>query len=263
MERRSFSMYERVTIRTIVANASRSVDYLLVNIYNDIFLYTNVAYINNELHFFYKNKEEFNKIDDREILKIKKDLISKTLLLMYLVENRYLYLVDNANVQNRDNDIKFVNESDKQYELLVDLPQDISNFLNTSKRVVIVAQDLITLVENNFKTFGEQQLDESKKQTENSRKAMWASIGTLFIAVITPFVVSLFTDEKEYQARVLESIHQTTEVLESSTENICTGMDSVRETGNALLDQNNEILDNLKSQEATIKKINRNIINKN
>lgn len=256
-------MYERVTIRTIVADASRSVDYLLVNIYNDIFLYTNVDYIDNELHFFYKNKEEFNKIDDREILKIKKDLISKTLLLMYLVENRYLYLVDNANVQNTDNDIKFVNESDKQYELLVDLPQDISDFLNTSKRVVIVAQDLITLVQNNFKTYGEQQLDESRKQTKNSRIAMWASISTLFIAVITPFVVSLFTGEKEYQENVLESIHQTTEVLENSTEDICTGIDSVKEVGNALFNKNNEILDNLKSQGTTIKNINRNIINKN
>ena len=88
MERRSFSEYEQRTIRLLVEKAGDSVDFLLVNVYNDLFFFTNVAYIENELHFFYKSKEFAADNNGKYSLSIKKDLIIKTLLLKYLVDNR-------------------------------------------------------------------------------------------------------------------------------------------------------------------------------
>ncbi len=261
MERRSFSKYEQETIKTIVENVKFSVDYLLVNIYNDIFYYTNVEYVDNELHFYYK-KEDFEKIDDKIILSIKKDVIVKTLLLMYLIDNRYIYLVDQANVQGQNNNIQLANKLDTQYELTVDLPKDIAEFLNNCKRVVIISQELITLVENNFKSFGEQQVDESKEQTKNSRCAMYASIGTLIIAIFTPFLVSVFSGENKYHEDILDSIQQTTFTLEKSTAEVNVKMDSLAEIGIGLQNQDIDILHSLRNQESTLKNIKRIITHK-
>ena len=152
MERRSFSEYEQRTIRLLVEKAGDSVDFLLVNVYNDLFLFTNVAYIENELHFYYKKKEFAIDNNGKYTLSVKKDLIVKTLLLKYLVDNRYIYLVDQANVQGHHNDIHFNNGKDAQYEVIVDLPQDIVEFLNNSKRIVIVSEELKALVHNDFVT---------------------------------------------------------------------------------------------------------------
>lgn len=166
MERRSFSEYEQRTIRLLVEKAGNSVDFLLVNVYNDLFLFTNVAYIENELHFFYKKKEYALDNNGKYTLSVKKDLIVKTLLLKYLVDNRYIYLVDQANVQGRHNDIHFNNEKDAQYEVVVDLPQDIVEFLNNSKRIVIVSEELKALVQNDFVTPEERLLKVGYRQIE-------------------------------------------------------------------------------------------------
>ena len=146
--------------------AGNSVDFLLVNVYNDLFLFTNVAYIENELHFFYKKKEYALDNNGKYTLSVKKDLIVKTLLLKYLVDNRYIYLVDQANVQGRHNDIHFNNEKDAQYEVVVDLPQDIVEFLNNSKRIVIVSEELKALVQNDFVTPEERLLKVGYRQIE-------------------------------------------------------------------------------------------------
>ncbi len=151
MERRSFSQYEQNTIRTIVNNASNSVAYLLVNAYNDIFYYTNVEYVNGALHIHY-SEEDFNTLDSDSSLTIQKAVIIRTLLLRYLVENQYIYLVEDLNIQNPTTDIKLANKNNKKYDLEVDVPEDIADFLNKLHRRVIVSEELVVLVNDNFMT---------------------------------------------------------------------------------------------------------------
>lgn len=166
MERRSFSTYEQDTIRTIVENAGDRADYLLVNAYNDIFFYTNVEFIDNKLHFYYK-EGEFHSPKAQDTLLVQKDIIVKTLLLTYLEENRLIYLVEDKNVQNNTSDICSANKDDTQYDLEVDIPEDIATFLSRTKKRVIISEELKALVENDFKTPDDKLLEGINKQISN------------------------------------------------------------------------------------------------
>lgn len=208
MERRSFSEYEKKTIEIIVNKAGDSVDYLLVNVYNDIFYYTNVEYINNELHFYYK-ESEFNKIDSNSTLEVKKDVIVKTLLLQYLVENRYIYLVEHRNVTNLNNNIRLGNINDTKYDVKVELPNDIVEFLNTTKRVVIVSEELKTLVRDNFVTPEEKLLKETKDQAENIKTQIFQ------IAALHGATLKLV---KAAEKQTKESLRQTKEAQKQTNE---------------------------------------------
>ena len=167
MERRSFSKYEQETIRTIVMSAGDRADYLLVNAYNDIFYYTNVEYIDGKLHFYYKDSSEWNNPGGNTTLQVQKDIIIKTLLLKYLVDNRLIYLVTDSNVQNYSPNIQTANKKDTKYDLEVDLPRDIARFLSKTKQRVIVSEELKALVENDFKTPDDRLLEGINVQIKN------------------------------------------------------------------------------------------------
>lgn len=166
MERRSFSKYEQETIRRLVAEAGDKADYLLVNIYNDIFYYTNVEYIGRQLHFYYK-EGELNDPKANKTLSVQKEIIVKTLLLKYLEENRLIYLVNDLNVQNFTPDIRTANKQDTTYDVTVDVPQDIADFLDKVKRRVIVSEELKALVEADFKTDNDKLLEKLNAQISN------------------------------------------------------------------------------------------------
>ena len=165
MERRYFTKYEQETIKTIVTHAEQSLTYLLVNVYNDIFDYTNVEYKNNHLHFYYSGKE-LDQLNSDSTLYVQNEVIVKTLLLKYLEENRYIYLIEDKNIQNPTTSIELANKSGKEYNLLVDLPDEIASFLNNVHKRVIVSEELKALVYNNFISPEEKLIEASKEQVE-------------------------------------------------------------------------------------------------
>lgn len=166
MIQRSFSTYEQATIRLIVESAGDKVDYLLVNAYNDIFYYSNVEYIDGKLHLYYKDVNELNNPRVNKSWEVQKEVIIKSLLLKYLVDNRLIYLVDDK-AQNFTPDITTANKKDTTYDLQVDLPVDIAQFLNTVKRRVIVSEELKALVRDHFKTAEDKLLDGIDRQIKS------------------------------------------------------------------------------------------------
>ena len=68
-----------------------------------------------------------------------------------------------------------------------------------------------------------------------------------------------YTGEKEYQEDIQQSLHQTHIVVASSAENICEGIDSLKEVGMTLQNQNEDIIHSLRNQESTLKHIHNNI----
>ena len=165
-------------------SAGDRADYLLVNAYNDIFYYTNVEYIEGKLHFYYRDSSGWNNWGENTTLQIQKDIIVKTLLLKYLVDNRLIYLVADSNVQNFSPNIQTANKKDTKYDLEVDLPKDIATFLNNIKRRVIVSEELNELVKNNFETYETLQLKQSSKQLKIAMWTLGVSVMALLLSVI-------------------------------------------------------------------------------
>lgn len=216
MERRQFSKYEQETIKTIVMSAGDRVDYLLVNVYNDIFYYTNVEYIDEKLHFYYKDTGEWNNSRGNQTLFVQKDIIVKTLLLIYLEENRLIYLVADSNVQNFSPNIQTANKKDTLYELELDLPKDIAKFLSNTKRRVIVSEELKVLVENDFKTYEDLQLESAEKQLRSSNANFASSLQNIEIARDLVNTTQEQLKEIKEQTKTLQS--QLKEVQKQSKE---------------------------------------------
>ena len=215
MERRSFSEYEQKVIKTIVESAKDRVDFLLVNAYNDIFYYTHVEYEDNELHIYY-TEEEAAKLESVAPLEIQKKVIVRTLLLMYLEENRYIYLVEDKYVQNDTTDIKLANKKNTKFDLVKDLPDDIVAFLNRCHRRVILSEELIALVNDDFKTPEDKILEGIEGQIttlktqivqlENQRQATLKLVSAAEIQT------------KEAKSQTEQSIKQSKEALKQTKE---------------------------------------------
>ena len=90
---RKFSEEEQLIIKKIVTGESHTLQYVLLNVYYDIF-YNNKIYYdtqNPEKLTFYRNIKE---VDINEILYVQKQIIILSRLIKYLEENRFVYLIE-------------------------------------------------------------------------------------------------------------------------------------------------------------------------
>lgn len=222
MEDRKFSELEKKTITQLVKYCSTSyTPYLLVNVYNDIFEYTTVAFINGQLKFYCDEIPN----DAQFMLKVLRDVIEKTLLLKYLIDKRYLYLIEDKSVNKVSEDIDFHGKYEKKYSIVVDLPYDISAFLKKTKMSVLVTQDLISLVENNFESVADKQLVKVQSMLETLK------IQCMQLAEQTQQTKSLISAAEE-QTR--QALLQTQETTKQSTQALKQTEEAQKQTAQAL-----------------------------
>lgn len=268
---KEFSNIEKALIRSIYY-AKDSNNYVLTNVFAKWLYETpGVSFdlLKGQLVFDASIYKEVN-----SILNIKKEIISTALLVKYLEDNGYIYIIEDKTSTEQP---EYVGATKIKVKLSVDMPIDIANIIRRSLCTIYVAYSLISFVENDFKTYedlqltessnnlslSEQQLQQSRKQTNWAITAAIISGLALIAAIVSPFVVPRYTGEKDYQEDIQQSLHQTHMAIESSAGNICDGIDSLKEVGTTLLNQNEDIIHSLKNQESTLKDIHRNIKNSN
>ena len=108
---RSFSKEEQRVIDHIVNNASRSLQYVLINAYYDIFYNNKVDYKVQEPGYliFYRSTIETVNIDD--LLSVQRQIIIQSRLIQYLADNRLIYLIENNSVNELSNVANFSKEN--------------------------------------------------------------------------------------------------------------------------------------------------------
>ena len=95
---RSFSIEEQRVINRIVNDASRSLQYVLINAYYDIFYNNKVDFnVQEPGHLiFYREIDSVN-IDN--LLSVQQQIIIQSRLIQYLADNRLIYLIENNSVK--------------------------------------------------------------------------------------------------------------------------------------------------------------------
>lgn len=194
---RSFSKEEQRVIDHIVNNASRSLQYVLINAYYDIFYNNKVDYnVQNPGHLiFYR---DYTSIDLDEILSIQQQIIIQSRLIQYLVDNRLIYLIENNSVNEIGNVANFITEGLTAINVPIDsITAEIIQ--DSLRHYIIVTQDLKNLVANGYISDEERRHQEQLKATK--RSYIVALIG-LIVAIIVPIVCSrcipITIEEQQY-----------------------------------------------------------------
>lgn len=187
---RKFSDKEKLVIGRLVDGASQSFTYLPINAYDDIFYRERVEFVyqpKSELRFY---SQQGSLRDSDEIFKVTSDIYEISYLIDYL-EKEGLIRHFSVGTGQQSNNIAGFNKAGLT-AISVELDPAVGEMLYSNLNYPIyVTQTLISLVQENFRTFEDQSLDEARIQTHQAKRQSVLSLLAVVFAMLT-FLFSLF-----------------------------------------------------------------------
>lgn len=160
--------------------------FVIANLYGDYFHDYKVRYYFGSGQLtFYRN---IDSLETDDILGVERFIVERTYLIQYLIDNEYIMPVDDE--QQNSNGLQYLGEfnTDGLSSIVKRISPEIAKIIDAySLKRAYISNKLVQLVSNNFLSIEEQMLEEAKKQTDNSRKALRYSIVTTILAVLTFF----------------------------------------------------------------------------
>jgi len=158
-------------------------------------------------------------------------------LIKYLIDNRYIYLIDD----NSQNTIESVGGflKDGLTPICKEIAPEISDILyKCANHRVFVGQDLIELSQRNFLTVEDETLAEARKQTQISRKALLFSILAVVASILCPILItnrvrivneqySPIKDSTIKCMQIIQTIGGNVKNISRSVDSIQNGIDSI------------------------------------
>ena len=184
-----FTKREQNIIRGIIDGAAQDT-YVLTNVFNDVLFGRGVAF-DSEKGFLQFDNSKYNV---SSILQVEQEFIEIALLIQYLIANQYIYLI----VDSQEPPLPWIGDALKN-PIGKQIPRDIAGIVINSFVRIVVLNKLEDLVNNDFRTYEEQQLrlaqnqlkiatgslEEAKRQSSSARKTLGWSIATCIIAILT------------------------------------------------------------------------------
>lgn len=151
----------------------------------------------DELIFYFENQ---NSIDIDKCTAISKELIEIGVLIEYLRQEGLIVKYSIGTATSQNSSIAY-QHSNYQHPLSVEIPSKIGEILlSCATTPIFVTENLIELVNNDFKTYEDISLEEARKQTEkakiqtdNSFKAIKIAFASIIVSLVT-FLISLLKD---------------------------------------------------------------------
>ncbi len=180
---KQFSNKEKQIIRYIVAHRDSNT-FILANVFNEWFDKKGVTF-DLETGLI---KYDYNRVKDvNTILNDEHGIIEIALLIKYLEEKQYIYIIkDKKDIVDSP---MVLGANSAETNLAHDIPDDIVSIIKRTLFRVFVAYDLVYIVENNFQTKETQQLalavlqlKESQQQQKLAEQQLEISQGQLNIA---------------------------------------------------------------------------------
>lgn len=212
---RSFSIEEQRVINRIVNDASRSLQYVLINAYYDIFYNNKVDYnVQEPGHLiFYR---EFDSVNIDNLLSVQQQIIIQSRLIQYLADNRLIYLIENNSVNKLSNVADF--SKDDLNAITVPIDSVTAEIIQDSlSHYIIVTQDLKNLVANGYISDEERRHQEQIQNAESRheeqiqkaeqankiairsyRLAMCAFLAAIIIPIATAFFIPFTLAKSQY-----------------------------------------------------------------
>lgn len=176
---RQFSDKEKAIIRYICQHRS-DYTFVLTNVFNQWFDRTGVSF-NAETGNVEYDVNNINEADANRILGDENGIIEIALLIKYLVDHGYIYLIK----KDKDDFPKKPRGNNAIITILNSLPSDIADIIRQTFRRVFVSYDLVAFVNNSFKTYEDLQLAQAAITLEASKRQIRISIGSLLVSALT------------------------------------------------------------------------------
>lgn len=227
-----FSDIEKTVIRSIVQQGKHNYSYVLINAYLDLFYKYKVEYDHDKQSLVFYARD-INSVDHESFLSIEDTIMEISLLLDYLEENRYLYLIEDTSTNQLTSISGF--EKDGLIQVYKTIDPKIDKILYEAlNHRVFVSSDLTQLVKDNFELYEDKMLKEANKQTiaandqaKESRKQTrnsWIAIAISFVAIIVSAIVSLVTVTK---VEIVDEQFKSIEVSIKSSETSNVSSDTI------------------------------------
>lgn len=137
--------------------------FVLVNVFNQWFDNTGISFDLETGDVVY-GYGAFSEVNVNKILSDENGIIEIALLIKYLENNNYIYLVRKV----KEDLPKKPKGNWAKLTISNELPQDIAEIIRHTFRRVYVSYDLVHFVDNGFKTYEDAQLENATKQLETS-----------------------------------------------------------------------------------------------
>lgn len=228
---RHFSATEKTTIKSIVEQSSSS-QYILINAYGDIFYSKKVEFDHKNCQLVFYRDIDSVELDD--ILSVEHEILERSILIKYLIDNRYIYLIDDNSVNEITSIGGFL--KDGLIPIKKDISKEVSDILyKCANHRVFVGQDLIELYKNGYKSIEDAAIDEAREQTKLSKRTLFVSILALLFSIILPFLSKIIKDDikisEDQYSPFIESQQKELDIFESietSVAGVTSSMDSIK-----------------------------------
>lgn len=193
---KQFSDREKALIRSIY-NAKDSNNYVLANVFQRWIDAPGIRFdlTNGQLVYDYERYK-----DSDSILNIKKEIISVALLVKYLEDNGYIYIIQDETSGEQP---PYIGAAKMSTPLVVPIPQDIAQIIRRTLYTIYVSYSLIFFVENGFKTYEDLQL-------EGAKKAQCISVIMMILTFISLTLnIYFYVDDSKSEERLCDDIINT------------------------------------------------------
>lgn len=187
---KQFTEREKRIINGILHGVA-SDSYILTNAFMDILDNKGIAFESKTRCLLFDSERKYGVSD---ILQFERDFIETALLIQYLINHQYIYIIKDNNEQP----LPIIGDQSKQY-IAKEIPQDIAEIFFITQNRIVAMNKLYDLANNNFLTYEGKQLDsaslqlkssveqlnEAKSQSRAAKVTTWISIATCVAAILT------------------------------------------------------------------------------
>lgn len=200
---RLFSQNEKRIIKQLVVESSNSTIYLPINAFNDIFVSRDIGFDSTtemDLVFPYNAT---GIPSHEELIAVYNDVLERALLIDYLEKDGLVYLVP---ASTSVNSLTTIGNVVRLNRISMQIDSSIGDILlKCMNRPLYVSETLKQYVESDFKSLEELSLDESKKQTKYSYRALLLSILAIIISLFQTCGSRTESDEQNVTADTINS----------------------------------------------------------
>lgn len=233
-------------------------------IYLHIFWNNKVSYESGTLYLPYEN------INDEDSIKFQREFFETTILLKQLEENRYIHIMDKSMDSNKIKGRYICSDKPLPKGYTLKLSPEVSQiFDDANNKQLFVSQRLRTLVENDFKTYEDIQLEEARKQTgsaqesfkEAQRQTRWSigavclSILTLIASIVMPIILSKCSTDP-IENKMVKSQFDSIQSKQNELINTLYPLKNIQITNDSLIKELNELKISQIDNDSLIKELN-------
>lgn len=223
---------------------------VLTNVFADV-LFNNGVAINLDSGDLLYDWEKYNELNN--IIAIQKIIIKRALLIKYLEEHNYIYIINDS-----PNSIPVVGDI-FETSIVQKLPTEIADILRRITYRIYVDSSLRAFIDQSFKTTDEITIEEAKKQTKYARCTFVATVISLIVTFVVSIITLLISPSKKQAKELIQEVRYTQPLISNFGESLETQLKILVNDNNDMVMQKDTIIQTARKQTRILNQLNKNV----